>query len=80
MTASRMGFSDDSEKEPLTPLDEKFLRYDGSDRSSRPSSVESLDDIVTKVLHADDDPSLNPWTFRMWFIGECYIESLVLLS
>ncbi|KAI0529874.1 OPT oligopeptide transporter protein-domain-containing protein [Xylaria digitata] len=69
ITASRMGFSDDSEKEPLTPLGEKFLEYDESSRWSRPSSIDSIDDIVTKVLHVDDDPSLNPWTFRMWFIG-----------
>jgi hypothetical protein len=75
-----MGFSDDSEKEPFTPLDEKFLRYDGVGALSRPSSVDSLNNIVTKALHADDDPSLNPWTFRMWFIGEYYIELLSFLS
>ncbi|KAF1986665.1 OPT superfamily oligopeptide transporter [Aulographum hederae CBS 113979] len=26
-------------------------------------------DLVTEVLHVDDDPSLNPWTFRVWFLG-----------
>ena len=26
-------------------------------------------DIVTHVLHVEDDPNLNPWTFRMWFLG-----------
>ena len=26
-------------------------------------------EIVAEVLHAEDDPTVNPWTFRMWFIG-----------
>jgi OPT oligopeptide transporter protein len=26
-------------------------------------------DLVTEVLSLEDDPTLNPWTFRMWFIG-----------
>jgi hypothetical protein len=26
-------------------------------------------DLVTEVLLVEDDPSVNPWTFRMWFIG-----------
>jgi hypothetical protein len=26
-------------------------------------------DLVTEVLLVEDDPTVNPWTFRMWFIG-----------
>jgi hypothetical protein len=26
-------------------------------------------DLVTEILLVEDDPSMNPWTFRMWFIG-----------
>jgi hypothetical protein len=26
-------------------------------------------DIATHVISVDDDPSLNPWTFRAFFIG-----------
>jgi hypothetical protein len=26
-------------------------------------------EIVAEVLTAEDDPTVNPWTFRMWFIG-----------
>jgi len=26
-------------------------------------------DIVTHVISVQDDPSLNPWTFRSFFIG-----------
>jgi hypothetical protein len=28
-------------------------------------------DLVAQVLALEDDPSLNPWTFRMWFLGIC---------
>ncbi|KAK5112776.1 hypothetical protein LTR62_003874 [Meristemomyces frigidus] len=31
--------------------------------------VESAKDIVTQVLHVDDDPTLNPYTFRVFFLG-----------
>jgi hypothetical protein len=31
--------------------------------------LDSAADIVTQVIDLDDDPSLNPWTFRMFFIG-----------
>ncbi|GAB7352500.1 hypothetical protein MBLNU459_g2902t1 [Dothideomycetes sp. NU459] len=26
-------------------------------------------ELVTTVLHVDDDPTLNPWTFRAFFLG-----------
>ncbi|KAF5120861.1 hypothetical protein E5D57_013197 [Metarhizium anisopliae] len=67
ITATELGFSDDSEKTPLTPVGEGLSR---NRWNSRPDSINSVDDLVTKVLHVDDDPSLNPWTFRMWFIGK----------
>jgi hypothetical protein len=31
--------------------------------------LKSPRDLVTEVLSLEDDPTLNPWTFRMWFIG-----------
>lgn len=30
---------------------------------------EDARDLVTEVLLVEDDPTLNPWTFRTWFIG-----------
>lgn len=33
--------------------------------------VTNAKDLVTHVLHVDDDPSLNPWTFRAFFLGAC---------
>ena len=32
-------------------------------------SVDTAGDLVTQVLAVEDDPSLNPWTFRFWFLG-----------
>lgn len=32
--------------------------------------LETAEDIVTHVIAVDDDPSLSPWTFRMFFVGE----------
>ena len=34
--------------------------------------VSTAEDLVTEVLHVEDDPSLNPWTFRMFFLGTDY--------
>ena len=41
-----------------------------SGESEEPHHVSTAKDLVTNILHVDDDPSLNPWTFRMWFLGE----------
>jgi hypothetical protein len=32
--------------------------------------AETEKDLITEVIHVEDDPSLNPWTFRVWFLGE----------
>ena len=31
--------------------------------------VTNAEELVTHVLHVDDDPTLSPWTFRVFFIG-----------
>lgn len=31
--------------------------------------VETARDLVTSILRTEDDPTLNPWTFRTWFLG-----------
>ncbi|KAF1992314.1 OPT superfamily oligopeptide transporter [Aulographum hederae CBS 113979] len=31
--------------------------------------VANMEDIALKALHVDDDPTLDPWTFRMFFLG-----------
>jgi hypothetical protein len=32
-------------------------------------AVETNEDLLTRVIHVEDDPSLNPWTFRVFFLG-----------
>jgi hypothetical protein len=32
-------------------------------------AVETNEDLVTRVIHVEDDPTLNPWTFRVFFLG-----------
>lgn len=34
-----------------------------------PRVVANMEEIALKALHVDDDPTLNPWTFRMFLIG-----------
>ncbi|KAK9388446.1 OPT superfamily oligopeptide transporter [Lipomyces mesembrius] len=31
--------------------------------------INNAQEVVTHVLHVDDDPTLNPWTFRAFFLG-----------
>jgi hypothetical protein len=52
-----------STKEPSAPG-----YFDEEEHFSQP--VESPKDIVTEIIHAKDDITLNPWTFRTWFVGE----------
>jgi hypothetical protein len=46
---------------------EKDLQEAGKQKEA-PSTAK---DLVSQVLALEDDPSLNPWTFRMWFLGIC---------
>jgi hypothetical protein len=43
-------------------LDEHDLR-----KQTKPPATAR--ELVTEILLVEDDPSVNPWTFRMWFIG-----------
>lgn len=40
-----------------------------SDHIKRTKPPTTARDLVTEILLVEDDPTLNPWTFRMWFIG-----------
>lgn len=67
---------------------------DGDDIRSVPDDVESLhigkgmtaaekvdnmEEIALYALHVEDNRSLNPWTFRMWFLGKSTWESSSIL-
>jgi hypothetical protein len=61
-----------NEKIAKEPYEAELPHY--TDEEGHGGDVNHLDtaeDIVTTVIHVVDDPTLNPWTFRMFFIGEC---------
>jgi hypothetical protein len=43
--------------------------YDGEIDLRRSVVVDTAEDLVTTVIGLEDDPSLNPWTFRAFFLG-----------
>jgi hypothetical protein len=50
---------------------ETTLKYEGQDAEKAGAApvVANMEEIALKALHIDDDPTLNPWTFRMFFLG-----------
>jgi OPT oligopeptide transporter protein len=46
-----------------------FTTSSDSDSEQFNAPAETAKDLVTEVLSATDDPTLNPWTFRVWFLG-----------
>lgn len=78
-TTASVGGTEHAQARPWYPLDTER----GGKHGSHP--VETARDLVTEVLHVEvsttvqthrfladqrqDDPSLNPWTFRVWFTG-----------
>lgn len=44
--------------------------YDGEEDKIHDEGVTTAEDLVTQVIHVEDDPTLNPWTFRMFFLGK----------
>lgn len=46
--------------------DSSSLSHDEKTHNKPPTTAREL---VTEILAVEDDPSLNPFTFRMWFLG-----------
>jgi hypothetical protein len=44
--------------------------YDEDGEEIYTAPVETAKDLITEVIHARDDPTLNAWTFRVWFLGK----------
>src|ERR1700712_2999539 len=55
-------------KEATVEVTESLHEYNEKPLSTR-KTIRDARDLVTEILLVEDDPSLNPWTFRMWFIG-----------
>ena len=45
-------------------------RYNNNTEDGCARIIAEAKDIVTTILHVEDDVSLNPWTFRMFSIGK----------
>jgi hypothetical protein len=59
-------FVEYAEEEEDAVTIEKDLSQEADKQKEPPSTAKEL---VSQVLALDDDTSLNPWTFRMWFLG-----------
>jgi hypothetical protein len=47
--------------------DSSNISHDEDSKHAKPPTTAR--DLVTQILLVEDDPTLNPWTFRMWLIG-----------
>jgi hypothetical protein len=53
----------------ISPALKSPIPYDPEAEEHYTAPAETAEDLVTEVIHATDDPTLNPWTFRAWFLG-----------
>ena|ERR1700753_3009822 len=58
----------DVEKSAIPATSEIVYDDDGEEHYNRPAKTAK--DLVTEVIHVRDDPTLNAWTFRVWFLGK----------
>lgn len=60
---------DDLRKEYSYTSEEKYSVRNDVERVGSEPLVANMEEIALKALHVDDDPTLNPWTFRVFFLG-----------
>jgi hypothetical protein len=53
----------------ISPALKSPIPYDPEVEEHYNAPAETAEDLITEVIHATDDPTLNPWTFRAWFLG-----------
>lgn len=61
--------SKDGSKENETGNYNAMPAYTDEEGQEGEIHLDTAADIVTQIIDLDDDPTLNPWTFRMFFIG-----------
>lgn len=84
VTAQHPVYNEDTKKEPSTPsvhsrdgskekeagvYSNDMPAYSDVEGQEGEIHLDTAEDIVTQVIDLEDDPSLNPWTFRMFFLG-----------
>ena len=50
--------------------EEPYFHATKEDHFGEAAVLTDAKDVLTHVLHVDDDPTLSPWTFRAFFLGE----------
>ena len=97
--AQQSEYHDDVKKEPSTPSENSkdgskekeagvyndMPAYTDVEGQEGEIHLDTAADIVTQVIDLEDDPDMNPWTFRMFFLGtaaisDAWIAALSLLS
>jgi hypothetical protein len=66
-TAEHHEFAGEDQKTGQVSLHDSVDHDDEKLVTTKPPT--SARDLVTEVLRVEDDPTVSPWTFRMWFIG-----------
>jgi hypothetical protein len=70
-SVERLEFFAGKEKDPITiekaETSSSNLSHDEDKHYTKPPMTAK--DLVSEILLVEDDPTLNPWTFRTWFIG-----------
>ncbi len=51
-------------------IEEPVPRYESEE--SLAIHADTVEDITTQVITVEDDPTINPWTFRMFFLGTLF--------
>lgn len=62
-------FYSEMKKEDIQVHLAETISQDDEKRPSNKPPPATARELVAEILTLDDDPSVNPWTFRMWFIG-----------
>lgn len=65
--------------ETMSEKREPSLQFDDAESFGAESINASMETVALKALHVDDDTTLNPWTFRVFFLGgssfDCFVSS-----
>jgi hypothetical protein len=64
--AQRIEFFTDREKNANGSINSES---EGEKESHKKKAPKTARELVSEILMVEDDPTVNPWTFRMWFIG-----------
>ncbi len=64
----------DTKTPEITYVGDESPIFDASkeDHFGEAAVLHDAKDVLTHVIHVDDDPSLSPWTFRAFFLGKFY--------